>query len=453
MNRRGVRRQRRIRPGSAFVLGLAGVIIVGTLALALPAADSAGRPVPVLDALFTATSAVCVTGLIVRDTAVDFTPYGQTVILLLIQLGGLGVMSVAGTVSLLLGRGIGVRESSLLRDLFQGQVLRESRQILRFVAGFTLIAELLGTAVLYVGLADIIPDRGARLWHAAFHAVSAFCNAGFSLNSDSLVSQAGDPLVVGAVTVLLVVGGLGFPVVANLRGWALGRAQAGRTRPRLSVQARLVLRLTGGLLLGGAILLGVLEWQGAFAGEGIVGKLGLAIFQSATARTAGFNTMDLASLSSASLLVLVVMMCVGAAPGSTAGGIKLTTIAVLWANLRAIARGGRAPRLFDREIGVLTVRRAFMIMTTWIATLTVALFVLLVTEGRGLTETLFETASAMGTVGLSLGMTPELSGAGKMTVILLMFLGRLGPLAVAYGLVRPARSTEIRYAEADLLVG
>jgi len=429
------------------------VIVVGTLALALPAADPAGKPVPLLDALFTATSAVCVTGLIVRDTAVDFTPYGQTVILVLIQLGGLGIMSVAGTVSLLLGRGIGLRESSLLRELFEGQVLRESRQIIRFVAGFTFIAEILGTAALYVGLADSIPERGARLWHAAFHAVSAFCNAGFSLNSDSLVSQAGDPLVVGTVAGLLIVGGLGFPVVANLRGWTLGRARRERVRRRLSVQARIVLLVTAILLIGGTMLLAALEWRGALAGEGVIGKLGLAFFQSATARTAGFNTMDLASLSSASLLAIVVLMCVGAAPGSTAGGIKLTTVAVLWANLRAIAAGGRAPRLFNREIGALTVRRAFMILTTWITTLTVALFVLLVTEGRGLTETLFETASAMGTVGLSLGLTPELSGPGRVVVVLLMFLGRLGPLAVAYGLVRPAREHAVRYAEADLLVG
>jgi len=386
------------------------VIVVGTLALALPAADPAGKPVPLLDALFTATSAVCVTGLIVRDTAVDFTPYGQTVILVLIQLGGLGIMSVAGTVSLLLGRGIGLRESSLLRELFEGQVLRESRQIIRFVAGF-------------------------------------------SLNSDSLVSQAGDPLVVGTVAGLLIVGGLGFPVVANLRGWTLGRARRERVRRRLSVQARIVLLVTAILLIGGTMLLAALEWRGALAGEGVIGKLGLAFFQSATARTAGFNTMDLASLSSASLLAIVVLMCVGAAPGSTAGGIKLTTVAVLWANLRAIAAGGRAPRLFNREIGALTVRRAFMILTTWITTLTVALFVLLVTEGRGLTETLFETASAMGTVGLSLGLTPELSGPGRVVVVLLMFLGRLGPLAVAYGLVRPAREHAVRYAEADLLVG
>jgi len=453
MRRRATRKMMRIRPGSAFVLGLAAVILLGTLALALPAADSSGEPVPLLDALFTATSAVCVTGLIVRDTAVDFTPFGQGVILLLIQLGGLGVMSVAGTVSLLFGRGIGLRESSLLRDLFEGQVLRESRQILRFIAGFTLVAEALGTAVLYVGLADSIPDRGARLWHAVFHAVSAFCNAGFSLNSDSLVSQADDPLVVGAVTVLLVVGGLGFPVAANVRGWMLGRARGGRTRFRTSVQARIVLRLTAVLLLGGAALLAALEWRGAFVDEGFVGKFGLAFFQSATARTAGFNTMDLAELSSASLLVIVVMMCVGAAPGSTAGGIKLTTIAVLWANLRSIAEGGRNPRLFDREIGSLTVRRAFMILTTWIATLTVALLALLVIEGRGLAETLFETASAMGTVGLSIGLTAVLSGPGKVVVILLMFLGRLGPLAVAYGLVRPARESEVRYAEAELLVG
>ncbi len=453
MARRGSIRLTRIQPGAAFILGLGAIILVGALALTLPDATPAGHSIGALDAVFTATSAVCVTGLIVRDTAGAFTPVGQAIILLLIQLGGLGIMAVAGTVSLMLGRGIGLRESNMLRDIFEGQVLRESRQILKFVAGFTLIAEIFGTVLLYIGFADTIPAAGERLWFAVFHAVSAFCNAGFALYPDSLVSQADDPLVVGTISGLLIVGGLGFPVVANLRGWFLGRALAGRARPRLFVQARVVLLLTAALLASGVLILLVLEWNGALAGRGFVDKLGLAFFQSATSRTAGFNTLDLTTLSSASLLAMMILMCVGAAPGSTAGGIKLTTVAVLWANLRAIAEGGRAPRLFDREIGALTVRRAFMILTTWILTSAVALFVLLITEGRGFQETLFEVASAMGTVGLSLGLTPELSGPGRVVVVFLMFLGRLGPLAVAYGLVPPTREADVRFAEANLLIG
>ena len=453
MGRRESKRLTRIRPGAAFILGLAALVAAGALVLTLPASTPAGQTLGALDAVFTATSAVCVTGLIVRDTAGAFTPLGQAVILVLIQLGGLGVMAVAGAVSLMLGRGIGVRESSMLRELFAGPVLRESRSILRFIAGFTFIAEFLGTALLYVGLADTIPASGERLWYAVFHAVSAFCNAGFALYPDSLLSSADDSLVVGTITALLVVGWLGFPVVANVRGWLLGRALSGRGRPRLFVQARIVLLLTGGLLAGGTLILLGLEWNGALSGHGFGDKLGLAFFQSATARTAGFNTLDLTTLSSASLLLLMILMCVGAAPGSTAGGIKLTTVAVLWANLRAIAVGGRAPRLFDREISALTVRRAFMILTTWILTSAIALFVLLITEGRGFQETLFEVASAMGTVGLSLGLTPELSSAGRVMVILLMFLGRLGPLAVAYGLVPPTREADVRFAEANLLVG
>lgn len=450
---RSFQRQRRIRPGVAFILGLAALISVGAGTLLLPFATPAGHSLAPLDALFTATSAVCVTGLIVRNTSADFTPQGQAVILVLIQLGGLGVMAVAGTVSLMLGRGIGLRESSMLREVFEGQMLRESRQILRFVGGFTLVAEALGTGLLWLGLADTIPDAGERLWFAVFHAVSAFCNAGFALWPDSLISQARDPLVTWTVGGLLVVGGLGFPVVANLSAWVRGRALSARVRPRLFVQARLVVPMTAALLAIGAVLLLVLEWHGAMAGESLMSRIGLALFQSATTRTAGFNTLDLTTLSSASLLVMMILMCIGGASGSTAGGLKLTTVAVLWANLRGISVGGRTPRLFDREISLLTIHRAFMILFSWILTLALALFVLLITEGRGFQETMFEVASAMGTVGLSLGLTPELSAVGRLVVIALMYLGRLGPLAVAYGLVPPTHETDVRYPEANLLIG
>jgi trk system potassium uptake protein TrkH len=208
-----------------------------------------------------------------------------------------------------------------------------------------------------------------------------------------------------------------------------------------------------GLLVIGAVLLLLLEWRGAFAGAPPLQKFGLALFQSATTRTAGFNSMDLTLLSPASLLVMIVLMFIGAGPGSTAGGVKLTTLAVLVANVRAIAAGRGEPRLFDREVGLLAVRRATMVVNTYLATAVVAVFALLVTEHADPLATVFETVSALGTVGLSLGLTPELSGPGRFIVVLLMLVGRAGPLALAYGVVREARDRNVRYPSTGLQIG
>ena len=450
MSRRKRWRNRRIRPGTLMLLGLLGLVVLGAAALSLPGMTPPDAPVSVIDALFTSTSAVCVTGLIVRDTGTGFTPAGQSVLLILIQLGGLGIMSVTGAASLLFGRGIGLREASLVRELFADKFLSETRSILRLVVGFTVLTELLGAALIYVALGETVPDHGQRAGLALFHAVSAFCNAGFSLWNDSLIGHVGSPGLIAVVTALLAVGGLGFAVTANLAAWLRGR---NRLRVRLTIQTRVVVIGTLGLLGGGAALLLALEWRGAFAGAGLFERISLAFFQSATARTAGFNTMDLTVLSPASLLVITVLMFVGAGPGSTAGGVKLTTLAVLGANIRAIVRGRVAPRLFDRELDVLAVHRATMVVNTYLTTAVVAVFVLLVTEGRDLMTTVFETVSALSTVGLSLGMTPELSSAGRVVVIFLMLLGRAGPLAVAYGLAREARDRKMRYPTAGLQIG
>jgi len=452
---RGFRwRPRRVQPGPLFLLGLFAIVLLGAGLLLLPASTPAGAPLPVVDAVFTSASAVCVTGLTVRDTGGGFTSFGQTVILMLIQIGGIGVMTVSATLAMLFGRGVGLRGASMMRDVFEGDLLRESRGILRFVTVHTLILEAAGAALLFAALGDTVADPLARARCAVFHAVSAFCNAGFSTWNDSLVSQAGDPVVVGTISALLVVGGLGFPVTANVVAWLKGRARAGRTcRCRLYVQARVVLLMSVILLAGGTALLAAFEWNGAFAGLAPDAKLGLAFFQSATARTAGFNTMDLTLLSPASVLVMLVLMYIGAAPGSTGGGIKVTTVAILWADARAIALGGSNARLFDRELGQIIVRRAFMVATTYTTVVALAFGVLLATEGGGFVETIFEVLSAIGTVGLTLGLTPELSDPGRLLVTLLMMMGRLGPLAVAYGLVRPTREHGVHYPEATILVG
>jgi len=444
--------KRTIRPGLAFILGLLGVILAGTVALRWLPATPPGSPISLLDSLFTATSAVCVTGLIVRDTATTFTPLGQWIILVLIQVGGLGVMLFSGTVSLLLGRGVSLRDASMVRELFQGEVLRETRRIIGFVLGMTFVTELLGTVLLYAGLTGAVPDAAERWRCALFHSVSAFCNAGFSLFSDSLVSQAGRPLVVLTVAGLLIVGGLGFPVVASLLAWARGRALRHR-RVRLTVAAKIVFFTTALLLVGGTLLLLALEWRGAFAGAGPWRKLSLAFFQAATTRTAGFNTMDLTLLSPASLLLMVLLMGIGAGPASTAGGIKVTTLAVVWGNVRSISQGRMNVRLFDREIDLLTMRRAFMVFFAWIAVAMLGTFLLLVSEHRGYLPTMFEVVSAMGTVGLSLGLTPQLSAVGRIVIVVLMFVGRIGPLGVAYGLVHPTRERNVHYPRAQVIVG
>ena len=444
----------RVRPAVAFVVTFIVLIVLGAGLLMLPRATPSAQPLAPLDALFTSTSAVCVTGLIVRDTGSGFTLFGQAVILVLIQLGGLGIMSLTAALSLLLGRGIGVRESSLLREVFQVPMLSAVGRTVRFIILMTLAMEALGTVLLYRGLNGVVADNGERLFTAVFHAVSAFCNAGFSTFDDSLVSVQDRPLVMGTVAGLLVIGGLGFGVVAQLIAWFRGRA-LGRGGPemRLDLHSQVVLTVSGGLLLAGTAFIAWMEWNNSLSGQGIGLKISQAFFQSATCRTAGFNSLDLTLMNPATLFLMIVLMFIGGAPGSTAGGVKVTAVAIVWANLRSIARGLNQVRLGRRELDSVHVQRSMLVLSAGLVLAAVGLFTLLATEERPFLETTFEVFSALGTVGLSLGMTSLLSPAGRIVLVILMFVGRLGPLTLASSLTGASRDPRVRLPRGRVMIG
>ncbi len=446
--------RQRIRPGVAFVLVFVLLIVLGSGLLMLPRSTPAGQPIGLLDALFTSTSAVCVTGLVVRDTGTGFTMFGQSVILVLIQLGGLGIMSLAAALALLLGRGIGVRENSLLREVFQVPMMSAVRQMIRFIVLMTITMEVVGAVVIYRGLDGAVAPGVSRTFTAVFHAVSAFCNAGFSTYGDSLIGLSERPLVVGTITALLVFGGLGFGVVAQILAWFRGRALRRRGRDyRLGLHARTVLFVSGLLLVVGTSLLLALEWSHSLAGEAPLSRLGHAFFQAATCRTAGFNSMDLNLLAPGSVFVMIILMFIGGAPGSTAGGVKVTAVVIVWANLRSISRGLTTVRLGHRELDPLHVQRAMLVLSGGLIVAVIAIFVLLVSEGTAFLTTAFEVFSALGTVGLTLGLTPVLSPVGRVVIIILMFIGRLGPLTLASSLTGSRREPQVRLPRGRIMIG
>ncbi len=437
-------------PQGWLVASFALAILAGTLALWLPVANRC--QLSLLDALFTATSATCVTGLIVVDTGTDLTGFGQVVVLILIQAGGIGVMSFAAMAYALLRRRLNLQARAALGDaLVQQEMAGEIGGLFRRVLVFVLVSEVVGAVIIATSLA---PSHGLghATYSAAFHAVSAFCNAGFSLYSDSLMGLRHDAPVVGAVMVLIVLGGIGHPVVVDAwrKRWWPGR---GGTGHRLELNSRLALATSGVLLAAGAVLL-------AAAGMGLEvptgERLAAAVFQSVTARTAGFNTIDIGRLPLFELWVLMALMFIGGSPGSCAGGIKTTTFALWLATLKSSLRGGKQVLLFDRHIPGTITRRALLIAGLALAWNVAGILVLLLTErsavGLGLHEVAFEQISAFATVGLSAGLTPELSPAGKLWIIASMFVGRLGPLTVALWMVGTARP-RVRYPEGRIMIG
>lgn len=447
----------RVRPGLTFLMIFAGAILGGAGLLCLPRATPADAPISYLDAVFTATSAVCVTGLVVRDTATQFTYLGQMVILILIQLGGLGIMSLGAALAYFLGQGVGIREGSAMRELFQVPGLEQVAKLLRFIVAWTFVAEAIGALVLYVAFAPLIPDGSQRLFAAVFHSVSAFCNAGFSVFSLNLEGAPATGPVLATIGCLVVLGGLGFAVAYNLLIWLRSRIRRRlwrQRRPvRLMIQTRVMLVGTSLLLTLGTAGIAILEWDDALANLPAHARIGHAAFQSVVCRTAGFNALPMTSFGSPALFLMIILMFIGAGSGSTAGGVKITTLAVLWGDLRAIAAGRNQIRLFDREIGFLTEQQATVVLLAGGVFGALGTFALLITDGRELLATVFEVVSALGTVGLSVGITPELTPAGRIVLILLMYVGRVGILTFAYGFVGPRRDRDVRMPTGDLMVG
>ena len=432
------------------------VVLVGTVLLSLPAASTGEALVPI-DALFTATSAICVTGLVVVDTGTQFTVFGKSVLLALIQLGGLGVMTFSVFLFLFLGRGIGTRERWIIAGSFTPAPMRDIRSLMRSIFLFTVLVEAAGAVLLFLYWRREMAVPSA-LFTSIFHSISAFCNAGFSFFATSFERYRGSALINGAIMTLIVVGGIGFPVM-----YEISRRIGDRKRHRrvsLSLHSRMVLWTTCILIVSGGILVYLLERNHAVAGLPWWEKLFTALFQSVTARTAGFNTLDISTLTGATLFIIIMLMFIGASPGSCGGGIKTTSLAIFAAIFNNKVRGKETVSIFHRTLPEETVSRALSIFILAILTITVGVVVLLVTERSGgnpgrdqFLAYLFEAVSAFGTVGLSMGVTSTLTTAGKLVLIVLMLLGRVGLLTIAYVFTRRARVALYRYAEEKVMIG
>ena len=440
---------RALTPAQSIVLALLSAILVGTLLLSLPVAHAPERDVSLLDAFFTATSAVCVTGLVVVDTGEAFSRFGETVIMLLIKSGGLGILSLGAVLALATGRRLGFKERLNLQ--FQtsrpqvGGVVRFVRSLLLFTTG----VELLGALLLFVPLSrDLGPSEG--LFHALFHSVSAFNNAGFALYPESLTRYASDLLVNLTVTGLIIIGGIGLIVVLELY-----RRLQGLRFP-LSLHSKVVLSTTLALLMVSTAFVLSAEWSNpdSLGALSTPDKLMAGFFQAVTTRTAGFNTVDFAGLREGTLLFVMLMMFIGGSPGSTAGGVKTTTFTVLVMAVWAVARGHGRPALFMRRIDAALVTKAAVVSTLVILLIGGAVTVLTYTEDHLATlPLLFEVVSAVGTVGLSTGITPELSATGRFIVIALMFLGRIGLITFATAVAARRENEHVRYPSEELVIG
>lgn len=454
-------------PSWVFLLTFGGLIASGTLALKLPISTPREHPISVVDALFTSTSAVCVTGLVVRDTGTEFTRAGQWIILGLIQLGGLGIVVFGALAILMLGSAMGLRASSTFAETTAEGHARPTtvRKLVVFIALATVLMELIGAATLFVGLpgewngAPSMATRADRAFHSVFLAISAFCNAGFSTASNSLeglrMHWTSHIVIVG----LIVMGGLGFPAIDNLRSVVVAKLSGRRIENgvlvRLSLHTKLVLATTAALYLAGA---GIIAIGRLIQGdEGIGMSLLDGHFMSVTARTAGFDTVAPGTMGPLSRLALITFMFVGGSPGSMAGGVKTIVFAIIVLTIWATMRGKLTTQAFGRAIPEDLVRKAATLITLGagtIALLTLALSATDGRDGRALGDLLFEVVSASSTVGLTTGVTPTLSIPGRLIIIAAMFLGRVGPLVMLVALVSVGarRRPAVRYADESVVM-
>lgn len=438
------RRRLDVPPPVVLATLYAGSILLGALLLSIPGA--AVTPIGFGDALFTATSAVTVTGLAVLDTGSDFTLFGQAIILGLIQLGGLGLMTFAVLVLSMLGLPVGLPHHMFLREDLNQTSITELLRLVFVILRVVLICEGVGTLLLAI---DFVPEFGwaEGLWQALFHTVSAFNNAGFALYPDSLTRWATDPLVNLVIPALIILGGIGFSVIADVRRH--------RRWQRLTLHSKIMLSGTAALLVWSVVAFAALEWNnpgtlGQFASP--VDKLMVAWFQGVTTRTAGFNTVDMAALHDSTALMFVSLMLIGAGSTSTAGGIKVTTFVVLLLATVAFFRRRQTIEAFGRSIGPPEMMKVLALTTLSLVLVMMATFVVAISHDGDFLDMAFEVASAFGTVGLSRGATGELDGLGRGVIMLLMFLGRVGPLTLGFALATrvPPR---IRYPSSQVYLG
>ncbi len=433
-------------PALLLLVAFAGLSLIGTLLLSFPAASATGVPVSALDAFFTATSAACITGLSVLDISKDFSIFGHVIILILIQLGGMGIMSISTFAMLVLGSRLGLRAERALEEVLEQRGSKNAYRLTSFIVVSTLSIESVGAVILSYCFRMQGEPWPTAIWHGVFHAISAFCQAGFALHSDSLMIFQQNPLALMTFSALIVLGSLGFIVLAALLSWSRGELR----KPGL--HAQVVLIVTSVFLVTGVVLFLLVEWNSSLAGLPAIDRVTNAIFQSISLRSAGLNSVDMTQVRPASMLFMMFFMFVGGAPGSTSGGIKVTTLAILIASIRGIASGQPRVVLFRHQIPQDIVYRAAAVTIMSIMIGLTLLFVLLLTQQLPFEMLAFEAISALGTVGLSLGATSQLNAFGKLAIILVIFIGRVGPLALALTL-RKEKPAKIGYPQARILIG
>ena len=444
---------RHLTPPRIFILSFALLILIGTVLIRAPFAAQGAR-VSFVDALFSSASAVCVTGLAVIEIGKDLSFAGQLVTLLLLQIGGLGIVTFSVVLFGLMGRGISFKGREFVQSTFLHTPRRDLLMIVKRVLQMTFLIEAAGTILLFVRFSRDFPPAAA-FYHALYNAVSAFNNCGYSLFSDSLNSYRGDWIVNLTVMGLIVLGGIGFIVLQEILAWH-------RERKKLSLHSRLVLLTSGGLILAGAVFFYLFEADNILRGVPWQTRLLDSLFQSITARTAGFATVNIGGLTNATILVMMILMFIGASPGSTGGGIKTTSFTLLmliiWSRIKGCHEVNVFYRLIPREILGRTLSIIFASAFSICLITSVLLFFgggsgLLPEQGRHFfVEYLFETVSAFGTVGLSMGVTAGLSDFQKLVIVLMMFAGRVGPLTLAFSWYSAGKK-DIKYAEESVMVG
>ena len=438
--------RRRLSSFQIIILGFAGVILAGALILTLPIASQSRSWTSFGDALFTSTSAVCVTGLVVQDTATYWSAFGQGIILFLIQIGGIGVIAVALFIASISGKKLSLMQRSTLQDSISAQQIGGVTHLAVFAVRAVFLFEMVGALVL---LPSFCSEYGwAGIWMSFFHSISAFCNAGFDLMGSrtgqysSLTGMAGNPGIVIPICFLIIIGGIGFLTWGDIR-------EHKYHFKRYRMQSKVIL-VTSAVLI---VLPMLWFFFGEYAGEPLKDRFCLSLFQATTPRTAGFNTSDLSALTGIGRMMIIFLMLVGGSPGSTAGGMKTTTLAVLFANATTVFRRRKNAQMFGRRIDDGTVKSASTILVLYLFLALLSASIISAVEGISLEKCIFETGSAIATVGLSLGLTPTLGTLSRIILMILMFFGRVGGLTLIYAAVSGRNAEVSKCPEEKIIVG
>lgn len=446
-----LRKKKRLSAVQTLALGFGVVILIGGILLSLPISSNDGRYTDFLDSLFTSTSAVCVTGLVIFDTGSHWSYFGKTVIILLIEIGGLGFMSFTTLFALLLGKKITLRERLLLQEALNTFKIQGLVKLAKYILIFTFSVEGLG-ALLYA--TQFIPQYGVGkgIYFSIFHSVSAFCNAGFDLMGDfsSLTGYSSNSVVILTTAALITIGGLGFTVWSEIYNY--------KNLKKLSLHSKVVIMMTAILIIGGAILMFILEYNNpaTINGMNLKDKVVNSIFAAITPRTAGFNSISTSEMTMAGRFLTILLMFVGGSPGSTAGGVKTATVGILIFSLISISKGREDTEILNKRLSKETVYKAYAVFSIATLILILVTIILTITEsstGLPFEYMLYEAASAYGTVGLTMGLTTKLSTMGKIIILITMYLGRVGPLTVVMALTNRKSKVSYKYPEDKILVG